>query len=174
MDSKDQIHYDIAELLEKIAHLNIKLASAEKIHPVELDLLRSYLRELDKLADSMPLMQLPKPTFAQFKAEPQPSSLPSFNTPQEAKAITEPYVEKQTQKPLETVYAAAEQEAIAKEPQDETGEASVTEVAQTPGGAADMETEDTGAEVETHGSTSWSWEKEPESETKQGAHHTAV
>lgn len=78
MSAKDQIHYDIAELLEKIAHLNIKLASTDKIHPVELDLLRSYLRELDKLADGLPIMQLPKPSFAPAKPAVESPILPLY------------------------------------------------------------------------------------------------
>lgn len=102
MNPKDQIHYDIAELLEKIAHLNIKLAGTAKIHPVELDLLRSYLTELDKLADAMPVMPMAKPSFV-IPTSPQeePTTLPSFNTPMEtvpdeAPAADEPIAEQPT------------------------------------------------------------------------------
>jgi hypothetical protein len=83
MNPKDQIHYDIAELLEKIAHLNIKLAGTNKIHPVEIDLLRSYLRELEKLTDAMPIMPLAKPSFSIPAPQNESSTLPSFDTPVE-------------------------------------------------------------------------------------------
>jgi hypothetical protein len=83
MNPKDQIHYDIAELLEKIAHLNIKLAGTNKIHPVEIDLLRSYLRELEKLTDAMPVMPLARPSFSIPTTQDESSTLPSFNTPEE-------------------------------------------------------------------------------------------
>lgn len=148
MNPKDQIHYDIAELLEKIAHLNIKLASTAKIHPVELDLLRSYLRELDKLADSMPLMQLPKPSFAiPQQPEAQQSNLPSFNTPEEAP------VESTTQSTTEVGPAAAVQgqaplqEAIESEtiPEEQAPEAT-TEQEPTP-------------QTDTN---TWQWEREGE------------
>ncbi len=93
MNPKDQIHYDIAELLEKIAHLNIKLAGADKMHPVELDLLKSYLREIEKLGESLPLLQLPKPTFPPQQPVTQTSSLGGFNTPKETQAPVPPIQE---------------------------------------------------------------------------------
>lgn len=94
MNPKDQIHYDIAELLEKIAHLNIKLAGTAKIHPVEIDLLRSYLTELEKLANAMPVMPIAKPSFS-IPSTPQEeaTTLPSFNTPLETEPVDEPVVE---------------------------------------------------------------------------------
>lgn len=88
MNPKDQIHYDIAELLEKIAHLNIKLAGTNKIHPVEIDLLRSYLRELEKLTDAMPIMPLAKPSFSIPSPQNEVSTLPSFNNPEETTETT--------------------------------------------------------------------------------------
>ncbi len=114
MEDKNQIHYDIAELLEKIAHLNIKLASTTKIHPVELDLLRNYVRELDKLADALPVLQLPKPTFAPPTPAVEPPSLFNLGLAEdrghtaEAEAQPEPQEE-------ETEQAEPESEGIKEE-----------------------------------------------------------
>ncbi len=91
MNPKDQIHYDIAELLEKIAHLNIKLAGTTKIHPVEIDLLRTYIAELDKLTNAMPVMPLSKPSFSiPNSPQEEATTLPSFNTPLETEEIEAP------------------------------------------------------------------------------------
>ncbi len=100
MNPKDQIHYDIAELLEKIAHLNIKLAGTNKIHPVEIDLLRSYLRELEKLTDAMPIMPLAKPSFSIPAPQNESSTLPIFDTPIEtaiASAAKSAFTEREEQ-----------------------------------------------------------------------------
>ncbi len=80
MNPKDQIHYDIAELLEKIAHLNIKLASTSKIHPVEIDLLRTYISELTKQTDALPVMPLAKSSFSIPDNKQEATTLPSFDT----------------------------------------------------------------------------------------------
>jgi len=146
MNPKDQIHYDIAELLEKIAHLNIKLAGATKIHPVELDLLRSYLREMEKLADSMPLMQLPKPSFAiPQQQDTQPSSLPSFNTPEESPVET----------PVQTT-AAEEPPAPTLEEQPKHEEATTKIDAEEPEPETSVE-QDTKPEPNTN---TWQWGRE--------------
>lgn len=122
MNPKDQIHYDIAELLEKIAHLNIKLAGTSKIHPVEIDLLRSYLRELDKLTDAMPVMQLPKPSFAIPAHQDEPTTLPSFNTPEESASVVETM-----EQVAELEATVAEQSELETEPEVEVESAAIIE-----------------------------------------------
>lgn len=157
MNPKDQIHYDIAELLEKIAHLNIKLAGTSKIHPVEIDLLRSYLTELDKLASAMPVMPLTKPSFAiPTPTQEEANTLPSFNTHLE----TEPAAEAETESVEPISPTAPEHEVeetvayVSKEPaitETETADEQVveqTEEKETPVSAIPEELEEPTVDTE--------------------------
>lgn len=50
---KQELHEHIADMLERIAHLNKNLSVAKKILPVEIDLLKGYMSELDKSFDAL-------------------------------------------------------------------------------------------------------------------------
>lgn len=50
---KQELHEHIADMLERIAHLNKNLSVAKKILPVEIDLLKGYMAELDKSFDAL-------------------------------------------------------------------------------------------------------------------------
>lgn len=151
MNPKDQIHYDIAELLEKIAHLNIKLAGTAKIHPVEIDLLRSYLTELDKLANAMPVMPLAKPSFSIPTApQEEATTLPSFNTPLETEPVAEAETESiepiapitpepEVDEPLVTETETTDEPVVEQTEETETPVSAVPEEVEEP--AVDTETE---------------------------------
>ncbi len=60
--SKKAIHEQIAVLTEKISYLNEKISNENKLHPVELDLLNGYVRELNQLVIQLQAekIELPK------------------------------------------------------------------------------------------------------------------
>lgn len=50
---KEALHHHIADILERIAHLNRSLEGTSKVLPVEVDLLKGYMAELDKSFDAL-------------------------------------------------------------------------------------------------------------------------
>lgn len=50
---KEELHAHIADMLERIAHLNKSLAGTNKVLPVEVDLLKGYMAELDKSFEAL-------------------------------------------------------------------------------------------------------------------------
>jgi len=55
MDRTD-VHQQIRELSDKINHLNENLFNSRKIHPVEIDLIKLYVRELTAMVDQLSVL----------------------------------------------------------------------------------------------------------------------
>lgn len=83
MMDRNAIHAQVATLSDKINYLNERLSEEKNLHPVEVDLLSGYARELQVLIESLANV---KPEFTVLKKEE-----PKKDTQQEEK--TEPVVE---------------------------------------------------------------------------------
>jgi hypothetical protein len=115
---RSEIHSQIKEMADKITHLNDNLTASRKIHPVELDLLGLYCRELVKLIEELPKAatqaspELPKTNAVGFKPV-------EVNIPEVAEKPAEPEertVQSEAKKPEPVVEHPRPQPPVRTEP----------------------------------------------------------
>jgi hypothetical protein len=106
---RNELHQQILELADKIGHLNDTLSRSKKVHPVEIDLLRLYVREL--VAGTEELAELAGMRKEMVNIQPETVAAPTITEPvsfEQLTAAAAPLAEKAPPVPEPVVIPMAE------------------------------------------------------------------
>src|SRR4051812_44899981 len=76
---RNELHQQILELADKIGHLNDTLSRSKRIHPVEIDLLRLYVREM--VAGTEELAEMSGMKRELLTVQQEPVAIPTVTEP---------------------------------------------------------------------------------------------